>query len=48
MGQAKDKAKYVNEQNLRTYDYDVKMFNAKKADLEREVELTNKVAQRKV
>jgi len=43
MGMAKEQAQLQNRANLRQYNYDMKQFEAQRADLERETELTNKV-----
>ena len=47
MGQAKEQAQLTNDANLRQYNYDMKMFAAQKADLQRETDLTNKVQEDK-
>ena len=43
MGMAKEQAQLQNRANLRQYNYDMKQFEAQRADLERRTELTNKV-----
>ena len=43
MPMAKEQAQLQNRANLRQYNYDMKQFEAQRADLERETELTNKV-----
>ena len=44
MGRAKETAKIQNRAALRQYNYDLKAFAAQKADLQREVDLTNKIS----
>ena len=43
MGKAKEQAQLQNRASLRQYNQSMKEFAAQKADLQREVDLTNKI-----